>query len=79
MHALNLNIDGLEIDNGHPKHQNNNGVSQMIARRFDMFGSRGSDAHNMKAVGSAYLDSERSDDKESVDFMMSWLKRIYKG
>ena len=77
-HTVNLNIDGLEIENGHPKHKGNNDVAQMLVRRFEMIGSRGSDAHSLDAIGMAYLDSERDDDKAMVDFMMAWIQRIYK-
>ncbi len=64
-------IDGVEIYNGNPRHDSNNDIAEMWAKKFDLMVTSGSDYHEIEDLGTGgiWFNKEITDNKMLVDEM----------
>ena len=69
-------LDGVEIFNGNPRHNSNNDIAEMWAKKYDLLVTSGSDYHEIEDLGSGgiYFNKEITDNKTLVEEM---LKKDY--
>lgn len=58
-HPTPLYVDGMEVYNGHPRHENRNALTYRIAKECGLIMTAGSDTHQADDVASAYMLSEK--------------------
>lgn len=66
-------LDGVEIFNGNPRHNSNNDIAEMWAKKYDLMATSGSDYHELEDLGSGgiWFDKEITDNKTLVDELKS--------
>lgn len=62
-------LDGIEIFNGNPRHNSNNDIAEMWAKKYDLMVTSGSDYHEIEDLGSGgiWFDKEIKDNKQLVE------------
>ena len=69
-------LDGIEIYNGNPRHNSNNDIAEMWAKKYDLMVTSGSDYHEISDLGTGgiYFNKEITDNKTLVEEL---LKKDY--
>lgn len=62
-------LDGVEIFNGNPRHNSNNDIAEMWAKKFDLMITSGSDYHEYEDLGTGgiWFSKEITDNKTLVE------------
>ncbi len=63
-------LDGIEVYNGHPRHNSRNDFAALWRDRYDLLYSAGSDTHSVDDIGSGILtDVELKDNNDLVEIL----------
>ena len=62
-------IDGIEIFNGNPRHNSNNDIAQVWAKKYDLMVTSGSDYHETGdlGIGGIWFNKEITDNKTLIE------------
>lgn len=69
-------LDGVEIFNGNPRHNSNNDIAEMWAKKYNLMVTSGSDYHELEDLGTGgiWFNNEIKDNKALVEEL---LKKNY--
>ncbi len=62
-------LDGIEIFNGNPRHNSNNDIAEIWAKKYDLLVTSGSDYHEIEDLGTGgiWFNKEITDNKTLVE------------
>ncbi len=66
-------LDGVEIFNGNPRHNSNNDIAEMWAKKYGLMVTSGSDYHELDDLGSGgiWFNKEITDNKTLIEELKS--------
>ncbi len=66
-------VDGVEIFNGNPRHNSNNDIAEMWAKKYDLMVTSGSDYHEIGDLGRGgiWFNKEIKDNNALVDELLN--------
>lgn len=74
-------LDGIEVFNGNPRHNANNDIAEMWAKKYDLLVTSGSDYHELEdlGIGGIYFNKEIKDGKDLVKELKTRQYELKKG
>lgn len=74
-------LDGIEVFNGNPRHNANNDIAEMWAKKYDLMVTSGSDYHELEdlGIGGIYFNKEIKDGKDLVGELQTRQYELKKG